>query len=168
VSGFDITDATEADLPAILEIHNDAVLHSTAIWSIHTVDLSNRRALLADRRAKNYPFLVAKAGGDLLGYASFGDFRPFDGYFKTVEHSIYVAGQHRRRGVARALLPALMQRAEILGKHVMVGGIDAANEASIKLHEAFGFEVVGRLPQVGYKFGRYLDLLFLQKVFGDA
>ena len=159
-----IRPAAEADLPAILGIHNDAVLNSTAIWSVHPVDLANRRAVLAERQAKGYAFLVAKAGDDLLGYASFGDFRPHDGYFKTVEHSIYVHPSHQRRGVARALMPPLIAAATALGKHAMIGGIDASNAGSIALHEAFGFTQVGLLPQVGYKFGRYLDLLFMQKI----
>ena len=159
-----IRDATEADLPAILAIHNDAVLHGTAIWSVHPVDLANRRAVLADRAARGFPFLIADQGGAVAGYASFGDFRPHDGYFKTVEHSIYVHPDHQRQGVASRLLPALVEDARRLGKHVMVGGVDATNEASIRLHERFGFVETGRMPQVGFKFGRYLDLLWLQKI----
>ncbi len=163
-----IREAGESDLPAILEIHNDAVLNTTAIWSVHPVDLANRRAVLAERRAKRFPFLVAVEGQTLLGYATFGDFRPHDGYFQTVEHSIYVHKDHQRKGVARALFPPLIAAAAALDKHAMVGGIDAANTGSIALHEQFGFEIVGRLPEVGYKFGRYLDLLFMQKRLGPA
>ncbi len=163
-----IRNAEEADLPAILAIHNDAVLHSTAIWSVHPVDLANRAAVLAERRQKDYAFLVAAEGDTVLGYASFGDFRPHDGYFRTVEHSVYVHADHRRKGVARALLPPLMGAAKAIGKHVMVGGIDAANTSSIALHEGFGFQIVGLLPQVGFKFGRYLDLLFMQKILDEA
>ena len=159
-----IEDAEEGDLPAILAIHNDAVLHSTAIWSVHPVDLANRRAVLEERRAKNYPFLVAKDGSELLGYATFGDFRPHDGYFRTVEHSVYVHKHHHRRGVARRLMPPLFEAARALGKHAMVGGIDASNAGSIAFHQSFGFAIVGRLPEVGFKFGRYLDLLFMQKI----
>ena len=159
-----IRDATDEDLPGILNIHNDAIANTTAIWSFHLADIDNRRAVLAERRAKSFPFLVAAKNGAVLGYASFGDFRPHDGYYKTVEHSVYVSRNHRRQGVARALMPALIDRARALGKHAMIGGVDAANEASIRLHEAFGFVRVGLLPQVGYKFDRYLDLLFLQKL----
>ena len=156
--------ATEDDLPAILAIHNDAVLTTTAIWSVHPADLDNRRAVLADRVAKDYAFLVATEGAVLLGYATFGDFRPHDGYFKTVEHSIYVHKHQQRRGVARALFPPLIEAARRIGKHAMIGGIDATNLGSIALHAQFGFVEVGRLPQVGFKFGRYLDLVFLQKL----
>ena len=160
----DVRPASEADLPAILAIHNDAVQNTTAIWSVHPVDLDNRRAMLQERQAKGYAFLVAVERETLLGYATFGDFRPHDGYFKTVEHSVYVHPSHQRRGVARILMPSLIEAARASGKHVMIGGVDASNGASIALHEAFGFERVGLLPQVGYKFGRYLDLLFMQKI----
>ena len=162
-----IRDAVEADLPAILAIHNDAVLHSTAIFSIHPVDLPNRAAVLAERRRQGYAFLAAVEGETLLGYATFGEFRPHDGFFCTVEHSVYVHPDHRRRGVARALLPPLMEAARRIGKHVMVGGIDAANAGSIALHASFGFATVGTLPQVGFKFGRTLDLVFMQKMLDE-
>ena len=161
---YAIRPASEEDLPAILAIHNDAVLDTTAIWSVQPVDLANRRAVLRERQERGYAFLVAVEHETLLGYATFGDFRPHDGYFKTVEHSIYVDRRHRRRGVASALLPMLIEAARDIGKHAMVGGIDAANTGSIGLHERFGFTAVGLLPQVGYKFGRYLDLLFMQKI----
>lgn len=160
---IDIRDAAAGDLPAILAIHNDVVLTSTANFSYHAVDLEDRRAFLRDRQARGFPFLVAVEGDVLLGYASFGPFRPHDGYLRTVEHSVYVARAHQRRGVAARLLASLVDRAEALGKHVMVGGLDAANVASIALHERFGFERVGLMPQVGFKFDRYLDLLWMQK-----
>jgi L-amino acid N-acyltransferase YncA len=144
------------------------VLNSTAIWSVHPADLANRAAILAERRARNYPFLVACTADDVLGYATFGDFRPHDGYYQTVEHSIYVATAHRRRGAARALFPPLLAAAQKLEKHVMIGGIDATNAGSVALHEAFGFKAVGLLPQVGFKFGRYLDLLFMQKILDES
>ena len=153
----------ESNLPAVLEIHNDAVLNTTAIWSVHPVDLANRRAVWAERQHKGYAFLGAFEGGTLLGYATFGDFRPHDGYHKTVEHSIYVHKDCRRRGAARALMGPLIEAARTAGKHVMVGGIDASNTGSIRLHESFGFTAAGLLPEVGDKFGRYLDLLFMQK-----
>ncbi len=157
-----IRDAREDDLPAILSIHNDEILHGTAIWWRDPVDLANRRALLATQRAKSYPYLVAEADGRVAGYASFGEFRPQDGYDRTVETSLYVHPNHRGRGVAAALMPALIEAARHLGKHAMVGGIDATNEASLRLHRRFGFVETGRLPQVGFKFGRYLDLVFMQ------
>lgn len=159
-----IRDATDDDLPGIVAIYNDAVLSGTAIWSTRLVDVENRRAILADRQARSYPFLVADQDGAVVGYASFGDFRPFDGYFKTVEHSVYVHPGSQRRGIAAQLMPLLMERGRALGKHVMVGGIDATNLASIALHRRFGFVETGRMPQLGFKFDRYLDLVFMQRM----
>ncbi len=153
----------DTDLPAILEIHNEAILNTTAIWSYHPVDLTNRATLLAERQAKGYAFLGAFEGETLTGYGSFGDFRPHDGYCRTVEHSIYVHKDHQRKGIARALMLELMPAAAKAGKHVMLGGLDATNAASIALHKSLGFVETARMPQVGYKFDRYLDLVFVQK-----
>ena len=155
--------ADEADLPAILAIYNDAVLNTTAIWNDVAVDLENRAAWFAARRRQDYPVLVAEDGDGVAGYGSFGDFRPFDGYRFTVEHSIYVAESYRRRGVATALLLALIERAEGLGKHMLIAGIAADNDASIRLHARHGFNETGRMLEVGYKFGRWLDLVFMQR-----
>jgi phosphinothricin acetyltransferase len=155
--------ATQDDLPAILAIYNDAVLNSTAIWNDRVVDLENRRAWLLDRQSRNYPVLVAEDGDKVVGYSSFGDFRPFDGYRLTVEHSVYVANSARRNGFGRALVEALFKPALSLGKAVMVGGIAADNVASLKLHADLGFIETARMPGVGIKFGRRLDLVFMQK-----
>ena len=162
---FTIADAQEAQLPGILAIYNHAVEHTTAIWNDTLVDLGNRRDWWRGRVAAGLPVLVAlEGGGAVLGYASYGPFRAFEGYRLTVEHSVYVAEAARRRGVASALLPALQERARAAGLHVMLGGIAAENEASLRLHEKLGFVEAGRLPEVGQKFGRFLDLVFMQKV----
>jgi L-amino acid N-acyltransferase len=158
-----IRPATEADLNAILAIYNDAVAGTTAIWNDQPVDLANRRAWFVARTAQDYPILVAQEDGAVVGYGSFGDFRPFEGYRFTVEHSVYVAEGVRRRGIASSLLTALEARARAMGKHVMVGGIAADNEASLKLHERMGFTESGRMSEVGFKFGRWLDLVLMQK-----
>lgn len=159
-----IRDAGDADIDAITAIYNDAVAHTTAIWNETLVDAANRRAWLADRIGAGYPVLVAEAEGTVLGYATFGDWRAWDGYRHTVEHSVYVRADRRGGGIGRALMAALIDRARGLGKHVMVAGIEAGNTGSIRLHEALGFRQVGLLPQVGAKFGVWLDLAFLQLV----
>ena len=160
---MDIRDAEVTHAAGIMAIYNDAVAHTTAIWNDTTVDLDNRKAWLAARQAAGYPVLVAlDAAGEVLGYASFGDWRAFDGYRHTVEHSVYVRGDQRGQGIGKALMQALIIRARQIGKHVMVAGIEAGNAGSIKLHLALGFEQTGLLPQVGMKFGRWLDLAFLQ------
>lgn len=158
-----IRPATESDLPAILGIYNDAVENTTAIWNETPADLANRKAWFAERTGKGFPVLVAERDG-VIGYASFGDFRPFEGYRVTVEHSVYVAKDARGQGAGEALLQALIGAAARMDKHNMIGGIDASNAPSIALHVKFGFEEVGRMPGVGTKFGKPLDLLLMQKV----
>jgi L-amino acid N-acyltransferase len=159
-----VRDAGEPDLAGILAIYNHAVAHSTAIWNDVLVDLDNRREWWRGRVAAGYPVLVAVGeDGLVLGYASYGPFRPFDGYRQTVEHSVYVAESARRGGVATALLTTLEARARDAGMHVMVGGIAGDNPASLELHRRLGFSETGRLPEVGQKFGRWLDLVFMQK-----
>jgi L-amino acid N-acyltransferase len=154
--------AADSDLTAILAIYNDAVLNTTAIWNETPVDLDNRRAWLAERTGRDFPVLVAERGG-VIGYGSFGDFRPFEGYRVTVEHSVYIAKDARRSGAGAALLEALIAEARRLEKKNMIGAIDAANAPSIRLHEKFGFREAGRMPGVGVKFGKPVDLLWMQK-----
>jgi phosphinothricin acetyltransferase len=160
--------ASESDLPVILAIYNDAVENTTAIWNETPADLANRRAWFAERTGKGFPVLVAErqVSNDqgVIGYGSFGDFRPFEGYRVTVEHSVYVAKEARGQGAGEALLQALIDEAARMDKHNMIGGIDASNAPSIALHVKFGFEEVGRMPGVGTKFGKPLDLLLMQKV----
>jgi len=121
-----------------------------------------------DRQKAGYPVLVAVNGAEgVLGYASFGDWRAWDGYRHTVEHSVYVRADQRGKGVGEALMHALIKRARRIGKHVMVAGIEARNAGSIRLHEKLGFEHVGHLKQVGTKFGGWLDLLFLQLILDE-
>ena len=157
-----IRDATEADLPGIMDIYNDAVAHTTAIWNEATVDLENRKAWFAARRERGFPVLVATRGRQVIGYASYGDWRAFDGYRHTVEHSVYVHKDARGTGTGKRLLKALIDRASFNGVHVMIAGIEAENAASIKLHEKLGFRIVGRFSEVGIKFGRWLDLTCME------
>lgn len=162
-----IRDAETGDIEGIVAIYNDAVRTTTAIWNESVTDAAGRAAWLADRRAAGYPVLVAveegpDGGPTVLGYATFGDWRAWDGYRHTVEHSVYVHGDSRGRGVGGALLHALIGRARDMGKHVMVAGVEAGNTASMALHGKFGFTEVGVLREVGCKFGRWLDLAFLQ------
>ena len=168
--------AEERDLVGILDIYNRAVLTSTAIWNDTPVDLANRRAWLADRISKRYPVMVAVEGGEdaaelgqdvfgqhVLGFASFGDFRPFDGYRISVEHSVYVAEAARGQGIGGRLVEALFEPARALGKKVMIGGITAGNAASLALHARLGFEPAGHMRGIGIKFGQRLDLVLVQK-----
>ncbi|MBJ2210367.1 MULTISPECIES: GNAT family N-acetyltransferase [Pseudomonas] len=157
-----IRDATEHDLPAIRAIYNDAVLNTTAIWNEQPVDLANRQAWFSARQAQQYPILVAVDNDEVTGYASFGDWRPFEGFRYSVEHSVYVRNDQRGKGLGPRLMQALIERARSRGKHVMVAAIESGNLASICLHERLGFVTTGQMPQVGIKFGRWLDLTFMQ------
>ncbi len=155
--------ATERDAETIAEIYNDAVLNTTAIWNEKTVDFPNRIKWLNDRRDAGFPVIVAADENDaVLGYASYGDWRPWDGYRHTVEHSVYVHKSARGRGAGIALMQELVRLAREQGKHVMVAGIESENMASLALHKKLGFCEVGRMSEVGTKFGRWLDLTFLQ------
>lgn len=158
-----IRDALPNDAHGIAIIYNDAVANTTAIWNETEVDTANRQAWIADRQRVGYPVLVASDdSGDVLGYASFGDWRAFDGYRHTVEHSVYVRNDQRGKGLGKALMAALILRAQTLGKHVMVAGIESGNTGSIALHQQLGFEQVGFLKEVGTKFGQWLNLTFMQ------
>lgn len=159
--------ASSEDCAAIAEIYNHAVLHTAAIWNDQTVEVENRIAWFEARKIAGYPVLVSEENGVVTGYASFGDWRAFEGFRHTVEHSVYVHPQHQGKGLGRALLAQLILEAKQIGKHVMVAGIESQNEASLKLHAALGFVTTAQMPQVGTKFGRWLDLTFMQLQLDD-
>ncbi|MFF3026580.1 GNAT family N-acetyltransferase [Microbacterium sp. NPDC057944] len=163
-----IRDAEIADLETIAEIYNDAVRNTTAIWNETVVDVDDRAVWLAERLRAGFPVIVASDETGVLGYASFGSWRAFDGYRHTVEHSVYVRGDQRGRGIGKTLMVELIARARALGKHVMIAAVESGNVGSIALHERLGFVETGRLPQVGAKFGRWLDLTFLQLTLDDS
>ena len=157
-----VRDATEADLPAIRDIYNHAVEHTTAIWNETVVDLPNRVEWFKVRQARGFPVLVAVKDGVVAGYASYGDWRAFEGFRHTVEHSVYVEKDHQGAGIGKLLMQALIERAAANGIHVMIAGIEAGNAASIGLHEKLGFRNGGTFYEVGTKFGRWLDLTFME------
>jgi L-amino acid N-acyltransferase len=162
---MEIRPAVDADLPGVLAIYNDVIANSTAVYAIAPVTLEERRGWLRSRCAQGFPVLVASADSSVLGFASFGEFRgAWNGYRYSVEHTVHVRADARGRGTGRRLVEALLPLAVDLGKHVMIGGIDAANVASIRFHERLGFERVATFCEVGRKFGRWLDLAFMQRL----
>ena len=163
-----IRDAMPSDAEGLMAIYNHAVAHTTAIWNDTLVDAANRRQWMADRQAMGFPVLVAVDAQRVLGYASFGPWRAFEGFRHTVEHSVYVHPDHQGQGLGLSLMQALIERARTQHIHVMVAAIEAGNSASIRLHQKLGFEQTGLMPQVGTKFGRWLDLAFLQRRLDEA
>ena len=162
---MELRDATEDDLPQVVAILNDVIATSTAVFSDEPVTLEDRRRWRAERVARGYPVLVAADGDRVLGFGSFGEFRTSpSGYRFTVEHSLHVAREARGGGIGTALIEELLRRARALGKHVVVGAIDAANTGSLRLHERLGFERVAHLREVGFKAGQRLDLVLVQRI----
>jgi L-amino acid N-acyltransferase len=163
-----IRPATESDLPAILAIYNQVIATSTAVYRDDPVTLEDRQAWFNTRTKSNYPVLVATESINetekIIGFASFGDYRASPGYRFSVEHTVHIHPEHRGQGIGRQLIEALIPSARNLGKHAMVGGVDSENAASIRFHQSLGFEQVAHFRQIGYKFDRWLDLLFFQKI----
>lgn len=159
-----VRDAEASDLPAVLAIHNHVVATTDAIFTEELDTLEGRSEWFSARCAAGLPILVAERYGEVAGYASYGPFRPWPGYRDTVEHSVHVAAEHRRAGVGRVLLEALIERARAARMHVMVAGIDASNEPSIALHAKLGFERCAYMAEVARKQDRRLDLVLMQLV----
>jgi phosphinothricin acetyltransferase len=154
--------ATERDLDAIVVIYNDVLETSSTIWSESPTTIDERRDWLAEKRTADYPVLVAEEE-EVLGFIAAGPFRPWQGYARTVEHSIHVHRDARNRGVGGLLLGAMERALRDRDTHVMVAGIDAANDGSIRFHMRAGFVEVARMPEVGCLRGTWRDLVLVQK-----
>lgn len=163
-----IRDARELDLAAMLAIYNDAVLTTTAVYDYIPRSREQQMAWFKAKQEQGLPVLVAEDDGAVAGFASYGPFRPWPAYLHSVENSLYVAPEQRGRGIGSLLLPALIKRAAERGLHTMIAGIDASNEASLRLHARFGFKRVAQFREVGWKFERWLDLAFLQLMLPKA
>lgn len=154
----------QADVQAIQGILNEVIADSTALYDYQPRGLETVRDWMTQKRDGHWPLRGAyDLNGELLGFATFGPFRPHPAYKYTVEHSVYIHRTHRCKGVALALLQDLIEVARVKERHVMIGCIDATNVASIRLHEKLGFTHCGTLEQAGFKFGRWLDATFYQK-----
>ncbi len=162
---MNVRNARHGDLPAILAIFNEVVANSTAIYRDEPTSLDERTRWFDSRVQAGFPLFIAENNGEVVGFSSFGEFRgAYSGYAHTVEHSVHVAANARGCGAGTALVEALFQPARAAGKHVIIGAIDAANEGSLRFHLRLGFEQTGLLREVGRKFGRWLDLAFVQKM----
>jgi phosphinothricin acetyltransferase len=175
-AAFLVRPARDQDLEQISAINNDVLATSTAIFSEIPETLQTRQAWFAQRGAAGMPVLVAVpaagagvgAGEEVLGFASYGPFRSWPGYRETVELTVHIRADSRRMGIGRLLLGALIEEARRQGRHAMVAGIDAGNEASIALHAGFGFFEVGVMPEIARKHGVLLDLLLMQLVLDES
>jgi len=156
--------AVEKDLPGVLDIYNDAIINMNAVYDYkpHTLDM--RKKWLDEKLKNNIPVLVAETDEQISGFASYGPFRAWAAYKYSVEHSVYVHKHFRRQGIAKKLLQSLIEEVRQKQIHTLIAGIDASNNISIQLHRQFGFENAGCIKQAGYKFGKWLDLLFMQLI----
>jgi L-amino acid N-acyltransferase len=150
---------------AILAILNDAIAHTTALYDYKPRALESMDGWFEAKSKGNFPVIGAfDDQGNLLGFGSYGVFRNWPAYKYSVEHSVYVAEPARGKGIGKQLLLGLLAAAENQGYHTVIGGIDSGNSASIKLHEGLGFEYSGTIRHAGFKFGKWLDLRFYQKI----
>ena len=149
--------------PEMLAIFNEAILNSTALYDYKPRTMDDMAAWLAAKETGGHPVIGAfEDDGTLAGFASFGTFRAWPAYKYSIEHSIYIRADKRGAGLGKLLLSSLIRLAEEKGYHMMIGGIDSSNEASVRLHRSLGFTHCASIRQAGYKFGRWLDLEFYQ------
>lgn len=164
-----IRPATPADIPAITRIYAQAVREGTASFEIEPPDEAEMTLRMAAVRSAGLPYLAAESGSVLLGYAYAGPYHRRPGYRFTLEDSIYIAQDAQRRGVGRGLLAELIRQTEALGYRQMIAVIgDSANAPSIGLHRVMGFQPVGIYQNVGFKFGRWLDSVLMQRPLGPG
>ncbi|MFV0564855.1 MAG: GNAT family N-acetyltransferase [Flavobacteriaceae bacterium] len=154
--------AHQNDIPAILEIVNHEIKHSTALYDYNERNLETQIQWFNSKCETGFPVIVAHIEGVLMGFGSYGLFRPWDAYRFSVEHSIYIHQKAQGKGVGTQLLTALINLAKKEGYHTMIAGIDALNKGSIGFHKKFGFVEVGTIKAAGFKFDTWLDLTFLQ------
>ena len=161
--------SVDADLPAITAIYAHAVLHGTGTFELEPPDTAEMARRRDDVLGKGLPWLVAERASQVLGYAYANHFRPRRAYRFCLEDSVYLHPDAQGHGLARALLAELMTRCEARGARQMLAVIgDAANAGSVGLHAALGFEHTGVLKAAGWKFGRWLDVVLMQRALGDG
>ena len=157
-----IREATPKDLMDMLDIYNDAILHTTAVYTYKPETLESRQHWYEQKRQEGYPILVYEFDHKVVGYATFGPFRAWPAYKYSIEHSIYVDNNYRKKGIGTAILTELIAIATEREYMTLIAGIDAQNEKSIAMHKNFGFEYAGTIKKAGYKFNTWLDLAFYQ------
>ncbi|MFC7393470.1 GNAT family N-acetyltransferase [Scopulibacillus cellulosilyticus] len=157
-----IRNANEKDLAPILDIYNDAIINTTAVYDYEPHTIEERIVWFREKKKDNLPVLVFEEEGKVAGFATFGPFRPRPAYQYTIEHSVYVHKNYRKKGIGTALLKEIIRIAKEQKYATLVAGIDALNEKSIKIHERLGFTHCGTIQNAGYKFDKWLSLVFYQ------
>jgi len=158
-----IREAIDQDLPQMLAIYNDIILHTTAVYDYEPHSFEMRKLWFETKKQQGFPVYVAEEG-KIVGFSSIGPFRAWAAYKYSVENSVYVAAEQRGKGIGKLLIPPLIDATKRLGLHTIIASIDTTNEASLRLHKSFGFEEVAHFREVGWKFERWLDLKFLQLI----
>lgn len=161
---INIREAVREDIPQMLEIYNEVILNTTAVYNYDPHTLEMRTEWFETKQQQGFPVFVAEENKTILGFSTIGPFRAWQAYKYTVENSVYVKADCRGKGVGKLLITPLIDAAKRLGLHAIVAGIDATNDVSIALHKQFGFVEVAHFKEVGYKFDRWLDLKFLELV----
>ena len=162
-----VRDAVMSDMPALRSLYNALIPTTTVAWTEEQQTLRQRQSWFRAQSRAGHPVLVAEVDGTVVGFTAYGSFRgsgKWPGYRHTVEHTIHVDEAHWGQGIGRLLLHALMDRARADDVHVMVAAVDGANSDSIAFHERLGFGIVARMPEVGRKFDRWLDLVLMQRI----
>ena len=152
------------DTQAILDIINYNILHSTALYDYSTRTFEQQKNILEEKKAKNFPVIVAELEEKVVGFGMYSEFRFREAYKYTVEHSVYVANEQHGKGIGNLLLAELIELAKAQKLHTMIAVIDAENQSSVRFHEKFGFTTVGIIKESGYKFDRWLHSVFMQLI----
>jgi phosphinothricin acetyltransferase len=163
-----IDNASRRDLAQILAIYNEVIRNSTAVYSEEEFTPARGETWFDTKMEQGFPLVVVRDPSGIAGFGTFGEFRAWPCYRHSVEHSVHVRADRRGQGIGRALVLELLARAAGSSKHVMIAGIDADNAVSIGLHRSLGFDAVGHFHEVGFKFGRWLDLVFMQRILVPA
>lgn len=151
-----------SDAFAVRKIINDSILHTSHNYDYHPKSLDEVEVLFSEKIRDGFPVLVAEAKGEVVGYATFGKFRAKPGYSKTVEHSIYLNEKAQGKGLGSEMMRQLIEVAKAQGYHMMIAGMDSENVGSYHFHERLGFRETARMPEVSFKFGKWLTLVFMQ------
>ena len=159
-----IRKATESDLQDMLTIYNDVIKNTTAVYEYEPHTFEMRQQWLAVKNESSFPVFCAEENGVVIGFSSVGPFRNWAAYKYSVENSVYVSAEHRSKGIGKLLLVPLIEAAKEMNMHTIIASIDSNNESSLRLHKSLGFFEVANFKQVGFKFGRWLDLKFLQLI----